>query len=211
MFEPQRLAGVVSLGGLVARCCMGWHERFVIQLITTESFRPSGASDLASLSRATALLNLAPMSAADLQGRAVSDRLLDLHLHQLASHLAIRSRVGRPVKERGLVVIRVHTPEFSFDETVENVRQAVNGTGVEYPIANDDNRAICRGFGNHYWPALYVLDAGGMCGIITGEGNHEQLERTMAICWRTREAQMSSGVETTHAVDLDAPPISRPS
>src|SRR5215218_6859793 len=91
---------VVSLGGLVARCSMGSHERFVIQLITTESFRPSGASDLASLSRATARPNSAPMSAADLQGKVISDRLLDLHLHQLASHLAIRSRVGRPVEFR---------------------------------------------------------------------------------------------------------------
>src|SRR5438445_9613636 len=42
-----------------------------VQLITMKPFRPSGASDLASLGRATAWLNSPPLTAADLQGKVV--------------------------------------------------------------------------------------------------------------------------------------------
>src|ERR1700704_4839493 len=42
-----------------------------VQLITMKPFRLSGASDLASLGRATAWLNSPPLTAADLQGKVV--------------------------------------------------------------------------------------------------------------------------------------------
>jgi hypothetical protein len=63
--------------------------------------------------------------------------------------------------EQGLVVICVHTPEFTFEENIDNVRMAAHERGVTYPIAIDNNRAIWSGFGNHYWPALYFIDAAG--------------------------------------------------
>jgi hypothetical protein len=64
-------------------------------------------------------------------------------------------------KDYGLVVTGVHTPEFSFEENLDNVRRFVTEMGIEYPIAIDNDRAIWRGFANHYWPALYFLDAAG--------------------------------------------------
>ena len=80
-------------------------------------------------------------------------------------------------KEQGLVVIGVHTPEFSFEEDVDNVRKAAQERGVTYPIAIDNNRAIWSGFGNHYWPALYFVDATGRVrDHHFGEGNYEESE-----------------------------------
>ena len=47
-------------------------------------------------------------------------------------------------KDSGLVVIGVHTPEFSFEGDVGNVRRAAKELRVDYPIAVDSNHAIWR-------------------------------------------------------------------
>ena len=44
--------------------------------------------------------------------------------------------------EQGLVVIGVHTPEFTFEEDIDNVRKAAQERRLTYPIAIDNNRAI---------------------------------------------------------------------
>ena len=62
---------------------------------------------------------------------------------------------------QGLVVIGVHTPEFEFEQQVDNVRRAVRSMGIDYPIVLDNDYAIWRAFDNHYWPALYLLDPKG--------------------------------------------------
>jgi len=79
-----------------------------------------------------------------------------------------------------LVVIGVHTPEFSFEHEIDRVRQAMKERGIDYPVAVDNDYAIWSAFDNHYWPALYFVDAHG---IIRdhhfGEGRYEQSERVI--------------------------------
>ena len=78
------------------------------------------------------------------------------------------------------MVIGVHTPEFSFEQDIDNVRRFVKEMGIEYPVAIDNDRAIWRGFANHYWPALYFLDAAGRVrDHHFGEGKYEQSETTI--------------------------------
>ena len=88
-------------------------------------------------------------------------------------------------KDQGLVVIGVHTPEFSFEEDVDNVRGSRTERGVTYPIAIDNDRAIWRGFGNHYWPALYFIDAAGRVrDHHFGEGSYERIgNENSPDCW----------------------------
>src|SRR5205085_11404658 len=79
-----------------------------------------------------------------------------------------------------LIVIGVHTPEFPFEHDVENVRRAVRELRVDYPVAVDNDSAIWRAFGNHYWPALYVLDPRGRVRHRQfGEGEYEQSEHVV--------------------------------
>ena len=59
------------------------------------------------------------------------------------------------------MVIGAHTPEFPFEHDLENVRRAAKDMRVEYPIAVDNNYAVWSAFENHYWPALYFVDARG--------------------------------------------------
>jgi hypothetical protein len=80
----------------------------------------------------------------------------------------------------GLVVIGIHTPEFSFEHEIDRVRQATKVRGIDYPVAIDNEYEIWSAFDNHYWPALYFVDADG---IIRdqhfGEGRYEQSERVI--------------------------------
>jgi hypothetical protein len=77
-------------------------------------------------------------------------------------------------------VIGVHTPEFSFEHEIDGVRRAITERAIEYPVAVDNDYAIWSAFANHYWPALYFVDADG---IIRdqhfGEGRYEQSERVI--------------------------------
>ena len=104
---------------------------------------------------ATGWLNSAPLTPADLRGKVVLRRLLDVHVHQLAPDAPLRPRVGGEVRGAGLVVVGVHTPEFPFEHDIDNVRRAVQDMGVEYPIAIDSDYAVWHAFSNRYWPAVY--------------------------------------------------------
>jgi hypothetical protein len=77
-----------------------------------------------------------------------------------------------------LVVIGVHAPEFGFEHDLANVRWAADYFRVDYPIAVDNEFAIWRGFGNRYWPALYLIDGQGRVRYRHfGEGDYERSEK----------------------------------
>jgi len=80
-------------------------------------------------------------------------------------------------KSQGLVVIGVHTPEFSFERDLANVREFTRAFGIEYPVAVDTDYRIWRAFRNEYWPALYLADGQGRVRYHQfGEGNYQQTE-----------------------------------
>lgn len=63
--------------------------------------------------------------------------------------------------DQGLVVIGVHTPEYGYEKSLDNLRAAVQRFGLTYPVAQDNAYATWNAFGNRYWPALYLIDAQG--------------------------------------------------
>jgi Thioredoxin like C-terminal domain/AhpC/TSA family len=82
--------------------------------------------------------------------------------------------------QQGLVIIGVHTPEFAFEQNVDNVRRALQQLKVTYPIVIDNDYAIWRAFDNNYWPALYFVDARGrLRQHHFGEGEYEQSEKSI--------------------------------
>lgn len=83
-------------------------------------------------------------------------------------------------RDKGLVVIGVHAPEFAFERNIDNVRKAVHDLGVDYPVAIDNDYAIWRAFSNQYWPAHYFVDAKGQIRYEHfGEGEYDQSERVI--------------------------------
>jgi hypothetical protein len=87
---------------------------------------------------------------------------------------------SRAYRDDALVVIGVHTPEFSFEHQIDRVRDATSERAIDYPVAIDSGYAIWRAFDNHYWPALYFVDAAGVVrDHHFGEGRYEQSERVI--------------------------------
>ncbi len=81
-------------------------------------------------------------------------------------------------KDRGLVVIGVHTPEFAFEKDVANVRKATASLGVGHPVVLDNDFAIWRAFGNQAWPAFFFIGADGTIRHdVYGEGGYEPVRR----------------------------------
>jgi len=134
--------------------------------------------ELASLDGATRWLNSQPLSTESLRGKVV---LVDFWTYTCINWLRTLSYIrawAETYEQHGLVVIGVHTPEFPFEEDVDNVREAVKEMAVEYPVALDSDYGIWRAFDNHYWPAAYVADAEGRIRHHRfGEGGYDELER----------------------------------
>jgi hypothetical protein len=79
-----------------------------------------------------------------------------------------------------LLVIGVHTPEFSFEKDLDNVRRAATDLTVQYPIAVDNDYALWQAFANRYWPTLYLVDVQGRIRHHHfGEGEYERSEQTI--------------------------------
>lgn len=65
-------------------------------------------------------------------------------------------------KDKGFVIIGVHSPEFDFEKNLANVKAAVTRDGILYPVALDNNFSTWTQYQNHYWPAHYLIDKNGM-------------------------------------------------
>jgi len=118
-------------------------------------------SQIPSLAGATGWLNSPPLTPSELLGKVV---LIDfwtytcINWRRTLPYLkAWQKRYG----PSGLILIGVHTPEFSFEHDLDNVRQQTREIGVDYPSAIDSDFAVWRAFRNQFWPALYVFDAQG--------------------------------------------------
>jgi cytochrome c biogenesis protein CcdA/thiol-disulfide isomerase/thioredoxin len=61
----------------------------------------------------------------------------------------------------GLDVVGVETPEFTFEQVASNVQQAVSSDGITYPVVQDNRYGTWDAYQNEYWPAEYLIDAGG--------------------------------------------------
>ncbi len=81
-------------------------------------------------------------------------------------------------KDKGLVVVGVHTPEFEFEKNPTNVQKAIKDFGLEYPVVQDNNYATWNAYANHYWPAKYFIDVNGNIRFTHfGEGDYDQSEQ----------------------------------
>ena len=129
---------------------------------------------------ATGWLNSPPLTAAELRGRVV---LVNFWTYTCINWLRtlpyVRAWADR-YTDQGLTVLGVHTPEFDFEHDLDNVRRQVKDLRVDYPVATDNDYAIWTAFDNHYWPALYFVDAQGQLRHHRfGEGDYEMSEMVL--------------------------------
>ena len=145
---------------------------------------PTGAlgveGGMPELDGAVAWLNSPPLTKEGLRGKVV---LIDFWTYSCINCLRAIPYVrawAEKYKDKGLVVIGVHTPEFAFERNVDNVKRATKDLKIDYPVAIDNDFTIWRAFDNQYWPAHYFIDTQGRIRHHHfGEGNYDESERVI--------------------------------
>jgi cytochrome c biogenesis protein CcdA/thiol-disulfide isomerase/thioredoxin len=83
-------------------------------------------------------------------------------------------------RDKGLVIVGVHTPEFEFEKNTTNVSKAIRDLGVDWPVVQDNDYLQWNAYGNQYWPAHYFIDAKGRVRYFHfGEGDYDVSEKVI--------------------------------
>jgi hypothetical protein len=133
--------------------------------------------ELTAIGRAAPWINSSPLTPAQLAGKVV---VVDFCTYSCINWIRTLPYRRAWAQKYGpaLALIGVHTPEFSFEKNLDNVRRAVRAMRIEYPVVLDSDYSIWRAFNNQYWPALYFIDARGRVREHRfGEGDYEASER----------------------------------
>ena len=153
-------------------------------------------------------LNSGPLSRKSLRGRVV---LVNFWTYTCINSLRplpyVKSWAAK-YKDAGLVVIGVHTPEFSFEHEPTNVENAVRNLNVVFPVAIDSKYRIWQSFDNQAWPAQYLVDAKGRIRYHHfGEGDYAEIERVIQELLRENQAAgVASGTTSVSGVGIEAAP-----
>ena len=157
------------------------------------------------LGGATGWVNSQPLGPADLRGHVV---LVNFWTWTCINWLRQEPYVrawSRAYRDDGLLVVGVHTPEFSFEHDIDGVRRATTERAIDYPVAADNEYEVWSAFANHYWPALYFVDREGVIrDQHFGEGRYEKSERVIqALLGIEREPVAVEGAGVEAAADWD--------
>ena len=126
----------------------------------------------------TQWINSGPLSVESLRGKVVLIDFWTFGCYNCLNALPHVKELEAKYRDRGLVVVGVHTPEFPYEKDAENVRAAVKRLGVIYPVVMDNDYHIWNAFRNQYWPAAYYVDRKGQIrSQYFGEGNYDGQER----------------------------------
>lgn len=119
-------------------------------------------------------------------------------------------------KDKGLVIIGLHTPEFEFEKVYENVLAATKKLGIKYPVVLDNDYSTWNAYQNRFWPRKYLIDIDGYVVYDhIGEGAYEETEQKIQEALKERMAVLGEGVmidealtkETSTGSDVRSPEV----
>lgn len=126
-------------------------------------------------------INSQPLTPASLRGKVVMVDFWTFLCYNCLNALPHVEALEAKYRDRGLVVVGVHTPEFPTEHDAANVRDNVKRLGVVYPVVMDNDYAIWRAFKNEYWPASFIIDRQGKIRYHHfGEGAYDQQDRVVS-------------------------------
>jgi hypothetical protein len=151
--------------------------------------------ELPAFDGATTWLNSEPLTRERLAGRVVLASFGTYTCINWIRSLPYVRAWADKYQDAGLVVIGIQTPEFEFEGELDNVQRAIKEMDVRYPVAVDNGYAVWKAFDNHYWPALYFIDAQGQIRHHHfGEGEYEESEMVLQRLLREAGADVGQGL-----------------
>ena len=158
------------------------------------------ASDgvLPSFDGGTEWINSPSISSESLRGKVVLVDFWTFGCYNCLNALPHVKTLYAKYKDRGFVVVGVHTPEFAREKVTASVRREVASLGITYPVVMDNDSRIWRSFQNSYWPAAYFADATGRLRFHhCGEGRYEEQDQVVAKLLDERDAAAAAHRGTT--------------
>jgi len=124
--------------------------------------------------------NSQPLKLADLRGKVVIVDFWTYSCINCQRTLPYLRDWYEKYKDKGLVIIGVHAPEFEFEKSQKNVAQAIKDFKLTYPVVQDNDFATWRAYNNRYWPAKYFIDKEGYIRHTHfGEGAYGESEKVI--------------------------------
>src|SRR3989344_5789719 len=109
-------------------------------------------------------------------------------------------------KDKGLVIIGVHTPEFEFEKNYDNVKTAVEKFGIKFPVVLDNDYSTWTAYKNQYWPRKYLIDIDGYVVYDhIGEGGYEETEKKIQEALMERMVVLGENRTINTAVTKEIP------
>jgi thiol-disulfide isomerase/thioredoxin len=125
-------------------------------------------------------LNSAPLTMDGLRGKVV---LIDFWAYSCINCLRTLPYTNRwydTYKDKGFVIVGVHTPEFAFEQVTANVQRAISRFGIKYPVPQDNAMSTWQAYANQYWPAEYLVNQQGEIVLKHfGEGKYDEMENAI--------------------------------
>ena len=172
----------LKLGAIfVAAALLGLASPTLAEDSEASTFRVATAGRIApEITGINNWLNSGPLKLASLRGKVVMVNFWTYGCYNCVNTLPHVTSLYDKYKSRGLVIIGVHTPEFAFEKSTGNVATAIKRHGIHYPVAQDNDFATWKAYGNRYWPAQYIVDKRGRIVFEhAGEGQYDQMERVI--------------------------------
>jgi thiol-disulfide isomerase/thioredoxin len=160
---------------------------FLCLMMTACSMQPidslSGSASLPDLGPAPELTNDtwlnvdSPLRLADLRGKVVALEMWTFGCINCQHVMPSLKEWDKTYRDQGLVIIGNHYPEFSFEEDLTNLKNAIAENDIQYAVAQDNDGATWRAYENRYWPTLYLIDKKGHLRYVhIGEGGYKTTE-----------------------------------
>ncbi|MFI4957185.1 MAG: cytochrome c biogenesis protein DipZ [Gammaproteobacteria bacterium] len=184
--DPQRL--------------ISWHDKTGAKMTTQSNGLINGLSHpypAPGFSGVETWLNSSPLTMESLKGKVV---LIDFWTYSCINcvrTLPYMKAWDHEYRDKGLVIVGVHAPEFEFEKNTDNIKSAIAKNHIEYPVAVDNKLFTWDAFHNRYWPAQYLINKEGEV-VYThfGEGDDDITEHNIKTLLGISGAKMAShGIE----------------
>ncbi len=123
-------------------------------------------------------INSEPLKLKDLRGRVVLIEFWTFGCYNCRNTLPFVKSWNDRYREKGLIVIGVHSPEFDEERKVENLRREVSSLGISYPVVTDNDYQTWKSYNVEAWPTTFLLDKQGRIRWMhVGEGDYDKAEQ----------------------------------
>jgi thiol-disulfide isomerase/thioredoxin len=164
-----------------------------IQFQQIDKSQIKNGPEFAQISGYLNILNNNPLTLSSLKGKVV---LLYVWTYTCINSIRPMPYIhdwNQKYSDKDLVIVGVHSPEFTFEKNYTNVKAAVQRFGITYPVLLDSDHGTWNGYRNQYWPRFYLIDTQGYIRYDhIGEGGYDQTEKAIQSLLAERAALMGA-------------------